>query len=151
MANTGKKIVLTLKEVYDHNSSPTGTTKPNTPGDPDYIAPLTDGTACPITYTTTCPSVAIATYNSTDDTVEFEFAVLNSVLSNPAVAKVQARLKSGSTTVQGITYTLPHSNYFAGFFTAISTPGTYGIDVAYLNSSNTEVSVCTGLATIVVS
>jgi len=46
MANTGIKNVLTLRKYID--GVPTNETKTNTVGDPDYIAPYTDLTDCPL-------------------------------------------------------------------------------------------------------
>lgn len=145
MANTGKQVVLTLKEIYSYNNQPTGNTKPNVVGDPDYISPITDLTACPITYTTACPSV-VATAQT--NKVEYEFAVLNSVINNPTIKKIQVRLRQGVTTIDSHTYILPHSNYFTGVLTAPS--GTYSIEIVYLDISNAVLATCSGLATVTV-
>lgn len=53
MANTGRKIYTTLKEIYTDDNTPTGNTKLNTPGDPDYIPPTYDYVMCPLPSTTT--------------------------------------------------------------------------------------------------
>lgn len=53
MANTGKKKYGTLVEVYEDTLEPTGNTKPNEVGDPDYVAPVLDLNACSTTTTTT--------------------------------------------------------------------------------------------------
>lgn len=78
--NTGRKIFTNLIEVFADTGLPTGNVKPNTPGDPDYIAPIEDLIACPLTTTTTStttttttiaptPPVAILTWddNTTND------------------------------------------------------------------------------------
>lgn len=53
MGNTGNKIYGTLVEIDNETGLPTGNTKPNTPGDPDYIPPILDLVHCPTTTTTT--------------------------------------------------------------------------------------------------
>ncbi len=45
--NSGIKTVTRLRKYI--NGKPTRDTKPNTVGDPDYIAPYTDNVSCPIT------------------------------------------------------------------------------------------------------
>jgi hypothetical protein len=45
--NTGFKGYSTLEQYYTNNGSATGVTKANTWGDPDYIAPVYDLSACP--------------------------------------------------------------------------------------------------------
>lgn len=49
MANSGQKGWATLEEYVIATGVPTGATKPNVASDPDYIAPITDHTSCPIT------------------------------------------------------------------------------------------------------
>jgi hypothetical protein len=97
MANTGYKGYSTLLKVdsldrpLDINNnlcSESGLsqdTKPNTIGDPDYVAPVLDTTACPLPITSTAypfsetpdtnPSVA-CTFNADDDTLYSADAVL---------------------------------------------------------------------------
>jgi hypothetical protein len=45
--NTGFKGYSTLQEYNTDTNIPTGNTKPNDSGDPDYIAPVSDTTTCP--------------------------------------------------------------------------------------------------------
>lgn len=45
--NTGEKGFNTLQEYNTTTNLPTGTTKPNDTGDPDYIEPVGDTTTCP--------------------------------------------------------------------------------------------------------
>lgn len=47
MGNNGKKGWATLEEYYLDSGKPTGYTKPNVPGDPDYVPPVDDFTFCP--------------------------------------------------------------------------------------------------------
>jgi hypothetical protein len=48
MSNTGFKAYTNLEQYYLDNGVATGVTKPNTIGDPDYIAPVLDLTFCPL-------------------------------------------------------------------------------------------------------
>lgn len=47
---TGYTAYTTLVEYYTVNNQPTGVTKPNTVGDPDYVAPILDPEGCFLTY-----------------------------------------------------------------------------------------------------
>lgn len=53
MENTGIFIYTTLIEVDAITGVPTGATKPNIPGDIDYIPPQQNLQSCPISTTTT--------------------------------------------------------------------------------------------------
>lgn len=46
--NTGQKAYATLEQYYLDDNTPTGVTKPNVISDPDYVAPVTDTTTCPL-------------------------------------------------------------------------------------------------------
>jgi len=46
--NTGKKGYQTLEQYDVATGLATGLTKPNTPGDPDYVPPVTDLVSCPL-------------------------------------------------------------------------------------------------------
>jgi hypothetical protein len=48
MGNTGSKAWLRLEEYNTGDSSATGNYKVNDSGDPDYVAPVTDYTTCPL-------------------------------------------------------------------------------------------------------
>ena len=63
MANTGIKNVLTLRKYL--NGVATSEVKPNTVGDPDYIAPYEDLTDCPVTTTTTTTTTTTAAPTTT--------------------------------------------------------------------------------------
>lgn len=45
--NTGQKGFTTLQEYNTDTNLPTGNTKPNNTGDPDYAPPVNDSTTCP--------------------------------------------------------------------------------------------------------
>lgn len=48
MANNGYKGFSTLEKYYTDNGTSTGTTKANTVGDADYVAPVQDLSTCPL-------------------------------------------------------------------------------------------------------
>lgn len=48
MSNTGFKAYTDLEQYYLDNGVATGVTKPNSPSDPDYIAPVLDLVFCPL-------------------------------------------------------------------------------------------------------
>lgn len=149
MANTGIEIVLTLKQVESPCPPPyTGCTcapgcptKPNTVGDPDYIAPYQNLTNCPIVYLDTCP-VPIYTVSST--TFEIEFSLDNAVVNNPSIKKIVLTI-SGTGGPFVHTFTLPNSpspNYFHNTFTGLTSATSYNLVITYLDASNTVVKTC---------
>lgn len=143
-SNTGRKIVLTLKEVDFNNANmPTGQTKINAQGDANYIAPAIDVSACAITYTTDCPVDQVTTFAG--DTLEWEFSIASSVKNNPSIAKIQVyayNLDTASTEGSPIEYTSPYDyHYFSGEFTGL-TGSNYNIRIKYLDSSNAELQNC---------
>lgn len=147
MANTGRKITVTLKEVYQDDLSPTGNTKPNDIDDPDYIAPSEDLTACPVTYSTACPNLAYAT-NLESGSVIFEYAVPSSALLNPTITSIKTVLAGtideGATTVVKSTLA---GNYVTGILIPTTT-GSHTIRVEYLNSSNSVIATCPAIKTL---
>lgn len=151
MANTGRESVITLKELILPNppENPTGNTKPNVVGEPDYIAPYINLSHCPVISDTTCPYF-LAT--GSVGTVEYEFTLLDSVLANPSVATVRVQLMdSTNTTVQQVqNYSLPMTpdpNYKGAIFGSVAA-GIHVMNVLYLNSGGTTVATCTNVATI---
>ena len=141
--NTGTQIVNTLVEVDANNGNlPTGNTKPNTFGDSDYIAPVTNTTDCPVTVNLDCPDDIITTFDT--PTLYYEFTIPSSVKNNPAVNKVRvtaydtdANAIEGTPTV----FTSPLGYYFSGSFTGL-TQTNYSIRVEYLNSSDVVQATC---------
>lgn len=148
MANTGKKIVITLKEVFTDNLEPTGETKINSPDDADYIAPSSDTISCPITYNTSCPTTIYCT-NTEVGNVMYEFSLSNSVIKNPNVATVVVKLMSGTTVIDSNSFITSNllSNYFSDTLITVAN-GTYTISIDYLNSSNTVVTSCNDIKTV---
>lgn len=45
--NTGRVVYGNLQQIFTDSGEPTGTTKTNSPNDPDYIPPFVDDTSCP--------------------------------------------------------------------------------------------------------
>lgn len=141
--NTGTQIVNTLVEVDAANgNTPTGNTKPNTFGDPDYIAPVTNTTDCPIVTSLTCPDDVVTTF--TAGTLQYEFTILASVKNNPAVNKIRvtaydtdANAIEGTPTV----FNSPLVDYYSGSFTGLVATN-YSIRVEYLNSSDVVQATC---------
>ena len=158
MANTGIETVLTLKEVEAPCPPPfTGCvcapgcpTKPNVPNDPDYIAPYQNLTNCPISYTTTCPDV-VATGAALS--VVFEFALLNSVIENPALDKVKIKAMLAAVEQGSVTFTFPgpSANWFSGTITGLAAATTYDIEIDYLDAADVVVANCPSLASVTTS
>lgn len=147
MANTGTKIVLTLKEINQGTGDPTGNTKPNDSSDPDYIPPSTDLTTCPISYTTDCPTLGYTVI--IPDIIQYEFNLPNPVINNPAISKVKIILFESAIVVDTHIFVLPITtmNYFSGEFTSLPA-GFYTINLEYLDSTDTTIATCPDLVSI---
>lgn len=139
MANTGIEIVLTLKEVQlpCPPCIPTGNTKPNTQGDPDYIAPYQNLTNCPIVATLDCPVDVLAT-GFTNGTVTYEFSITSSSLAVSNLAKIKIKFMLTGVEQASTVFVLPNAspNYFTGSVTGLSASTTYSIEIDYLNASD---------------
>lgn len=61
MSNTGRIIYSELIQVFVDTGLPTGNTKPNSIGDPDYIPPSNDFVSCPLPTTTTTSTTTTTT------------------------------------------------------------------------------------------
>lgn len=148
---TGVVRVTTLKQINVNNGTATGVTKPNTVGDPDYIADYVDNTACPITYTTAAPVGAVLTAKTTKITLEFGLDA--DVVKNPAIAKIRVTFKNGGTQVGLVEWTLPNTPnenafiYSAAPTTAISVGNTIVANLEYVDSSNIVLDVHNSIAT----
>lgn len=133
MSNTGKKIVLTLKQVNSVTFAPTGLTEPNNPADgSDYIPPYNDFVTCPISYSLACP---VPIFSPLASIVGVEFSLFNSVVDNPKVSSIQAFAASHSVTHSisfGLTGSAP--NYFSSSITGLTT-GTYTVGIQFLSGS----------------
>lgn len=144
MANTGVKIVLTLREVEapcPGDCDPTGNEKDNIMGDPDYIAPAMDTTSCPITYSTACQPVVATPFSNS---VIFEFYLPNAVVLNPALAAAKIKLSLSSVEQASIVFNFPNDppNYFSGILGGLTPITTYDFSIDYLNSSLAVVTSC---------
>lgn len=140
MSNTGKKIVLTLKQINAQTFRPTGLTESNTPGSPDYIPPYNDFASCPITYNLACPVPIFSPY---PNTIGIEFSLYNSVVNNPQVTNVRVNaitqsIVQGSTTFP--TGWMPTPNYYSGSIYGLPS-GTYTLNIQFLSGS-TVLSTC---------
>lgn len=142
MGNTGRKITLTLKLKNVTQNTYPGVTKPNLPGDPDYVPPVLDADACPVDTTLDCPKIHATSVGA--DGIVFEMSLPHSVLANPVFAKLEVILKDGSTVIETKTYTVFDPNFFTYTFLGL-TSATYTIDVVYKNASNTVIHTCVGL------
>lgn len=139
MANTGIEIVLTLKEVLPPipPGTPTGNTKPNVEGDPDYIAPYQNLAKCPITYGDSCPSSIIET--PTTSTLQFEFSLDNSVVNNPAIKSIKVSAELSGTEVTSTIFNLPNTpspNFFINTLSGLASSTTYSLVVRYYSATN---------------
>ncbi len=148
MPNTGTKIVLTLRQRNLTTNTLTGLTKPNVPGDPDYIPPSQDLTECPLEGGIECP-VVIA-FESSPGNLFFEFSVPASVWSNPNLAFVVLE-RDGLLSAPGQTiFPVPGGgNYFSAFLGLAA--DTYALDVVYLDIEEVELGRCEDVASVVIT
>ena len=151
MANTGKEIVLTLKQIAlpDPPGLPTGLTKSNIIGDEDYIAPYINLGNCPVTADTTCPYFLAS---GLAGIVQYEFSVLPSVISNPSIDSIKIQLMDGTgvTLQQETTFTFPMSpstTYKAASFGSVIA-GSHQLNAIYLDSVGGTVASCLNLQTV---
>lgn len=140
MANTGTKNVLTLKEGTEPcpPCTPfTGNTKPNTIGDPDYIAPYQDLVDCPLIANLVCPVDVIGTGFTSGD-VQYEFSLPPSGLAVPALAKIKIKFMLASVEQASDIFILPNvpPNYFNGTVSGLTTSTTYDIEIDYLDAGD---------------
>lgn len=142
--NTGRQIVLTLKEVDAANGDlPTGETKPNVIEDEDYIEPIEESEACEVEVNLDCPTQIATTFGGA--TLEYEFYIPNSVKLNPAINKIQVYARNTDTASNEgspIEITAPFTaNYYSGDFAGLG-GSNYTIKVKYLDISATELQDC---------
>lgn len=142
MANTGTKIVLTLKEVAQPAGTATGNTKNNVSTDANYIAPYQDLQDCSITFAMVCPVVIFTRLGTT---LEYEFHLPNEVAKNPAVTKVIVETSVSPGTFFH-TYTIPNSpseNFISNKFIGLTSSTNYDIVIKYYNASDALLHTCT--------
>lgn len=146
MALTGNRRTLTLRLRNLTTDTLTGQTKPNLPGDPDYVPDVYDPVLCLVTTTLVCPVVKAAGVGA--DKIFYEFSLPSSVIANPAFAKLEVILRASDTSIQDIhTYTDFSPNYFSAQFEGVPSD-TYTIDLSYKNVSDTEIHACPEVAEI---
>jgi hypothetical protein len=143
----GTVDVLTLKQVNDNTMVPTGQTKPNSPSDPDYIAPYLDTTLCPVSYTLAAPSNIILTASATGPRYSIDFGLNDDVVMNPVLASIVATIRNSTTssTLGTKTWTIPNGTSPNAFFDAqilagISAGNTIVVDLVYRNASNVAIA-----------
>lgn len=142
--NSGVLITNTLKQVDANNgNTPTGSTKPNVVGQPDYIAPALNIIACPLPSGLDCPVDLVTTFAGA--TLEYEFAISGAVKGNTNIAKIQIfayNTNTNATDGPPVEIAAPFTNnYFSGSFTGLGGLN-YTIRIKYLNSSNVELQSC---------
>lgn len=140
MSNTGKKIVLTLKQINSVTFAPTGLTEANTFGTPEYIPPYTDFIICPLTNSLSCPIIVSSGFIGS---IGFEFSLLSSTVDNVQVKSVNVVAVSQSLSRGSSSFTLPNTtpNYFSGSIGSLS-HGTYTLNIQFVSGS-TILSTCT--------
>lgn len=77
--NSGTKVYTTLVEYSVATGQPTGRIKPNIPTDPDYIAPSTDLSTCPLPGDPVIPyiDIAVSIQSGFAATIELLFGTAN--------------------------------------------------------------------------
>jgi hypothetical protein len=147
--------VLTLKEVNEDTLVPTGNTKANVSSDPDYIAPHTDTTLCPVSYTLDAPSNIILTAKSTGSRYSIDFGLNDDVVKNPVLASITATIRNTTTssTLGTKVWSIPNTPNNNAFFdeqslAGISTGDTIVVDLVYKNSSNTAVATYNSVVSV---
>lgn len=126
MANTGTKVVLTLRKYV--NGEATSETKVNSPSDPDYIAPYQDLVDCPIggeqTTTTTAATTTTTAATTTSTTIQQNFE--NQYLSANCSSDTGGTVIYGGTTYSinaTRNFTVPTTGNFDIVLTANFTAG----------------------------
>jgi hypothetical protein len=148
MANTGTKIVLTLKEMAMPANTPTGNTKNNAIGDPDYIAPYQDLDDCPVVYNTVCPSTILT--HSLGSSVLFEFSLPDSSTKNPAVASIVVLLENASNTnIDQVSFGAPFTNFFTGELISGGS-GSFTLSIEYRDSGNSVIHNCEDVKSVTI-
>ena len=149
--------VLTLKEVNEDTLVPSGNTKPNTPSDPDYIAPYEDTTLCPVTYTLNAPANIIMTANGTDERYAIDFGLNDDVIKNPVLATILATIRNATTatTLGTKIWTIPNTPNPNAFFDeqvfvgGINTGDNIVVDLVYRNASTTPIATYNNIISFV--
>ena len=127
MANTGTKVVLTLRKYV--NGEATSETKLNSPSDPDYIAPYQDLVDCPIggeqtTTTTAATTTSTTAATTTSTTIQQNFE--NQYLSANCSSDTGGTVIDGGTTYSinaTRNFTVPTTGNFDIVLTANFTAG----------------------------
>ena len=127
MANTGTKVVLTLRKYV--NGVATDETKVNSAGDPDYIAPYQDLVDCPIggeQTTTTTAATTTTTTSATTTTTTIQQNFINQYLSANCSSNTGGTIIDGGNTYSinaTQNFTVPTTGNFDLVLTANFTAG----------------------------
>lgn len=147
--------ILTLKEVNEDTLVPSGATKPNVIGDPDYIAPHEDTTLCPVSFTLAPPSNIILSAISTGSRYAIDFGLNDNVVKNPVLASITATIRNitTSTTLGTKIWTIPNTPNLNAFFDSqalagISTGNSITVDLVYKNASSTPIATFNNIVTV---
>lgn len=132
MSNTGFKAYTDLEQYYLDNGNATGVTKPNSPSDPDYIAPVLDLVFCPLpsaspsisTSVSVTPSISVTPSVTPTVTPSVTPSVTLSVSVTPSVSITPSVPSSVSVTPSiSVTPTISISMTPSISVTPSSTPG----------------------------
>jgi hypothetical protein len=96
MSNTGFKAYTNLEQYYLDNGVATGVTKPNTIGDPDYVAPVLDLTFCPLPSASPSATPSISVTPSISATPSITPSITPSV--TPSISTTPSNTPSISLT-----------------------------------------------------
>lgn len=123
--NTGMAYYSLLEKYYTDNGTAYSpyTTKPNTVGDPDYVAPVADGATCPVPGST----ISVNVWNFVD-------------VVGPYISRV--RFDNGAGTVVEISPDLHRSDPQPVTFTVPS--GTYTVTVTVYDGNGFSVDISGG-------
>lgn len=139
--NTTRLLTLTLKEMS--GSQPTGKTKANSIDDPDYIAPITDATACPVNTDLSCVQQVITTTNI--PFMYYEFDLPQTVLANGAVSKLKmSAFDIAASAVVGTPQVIDKGthSFVSGVISDVPAGSVVNLQVEYLDAADTVLKTC---------
>jgi hypothetical protein len=141
MAYTGNKIVTILGYFNYTQGVFTGTTKPNIPGDPNYIEPEYAPDECPVDESLSCPVIKVG--SGSGGRLSFNFSLPDGVIGGEQVASMEVILRDGADAIVDTkVFTDFDPNYFQGVFTGLSLGETYSIDILYKDENGDVVHSC---------
>ena len=93
---TGYKGWSTLEEYDTYHGTATGVTKPNVPGDPDYVAPVYDPAACPL-------QEQALLFTTDEGSYPTEMAIWLNQFDGAPPASIDLVVRKGGATIKEIT------------------------------------------------